>query len=208
MSLRSILHLAIAVAAVHSAGMAQTPPATPPPPAQAQAAPAPAAVITTAKLAWLNLEEAIFRCEEGRREFGEVQKFVDKKNQELQAAQKDLEALRNQLFAQAAKLTDEARADLEEQIDARETGLQRFQQDTQREIDARRVRTTNMIGRKMLPILEKFSKEKGLSAVLYLNSSRDGWVDPALVITEEIIKAYNQAYPPGAASTPGTAQKP
>ncbi len=177
------------------------------PGAQEPAAAAPA-VIQPVKIAWISLEEAILQTEEGKRELGEVQKFVEKKNQELQAYQKELETLRNQLQAQADKLTDEARDELEEQIDLKQTSLQRFQQDTQKEIDNRRNRVTNAIGRKMLPIIEKVCKEKGLNAILYLNSARDGWVDPSLIITAEIIKAYNLAYPPGAAKAPEAAQKP
>ncbi len=140
-----------------------------------------------------------------------MQKFVDKKNSELEALRKETETLRNQLQVQGSKLTDEARADLEEQIEAKDTQLQRFQQDTQKEIDGRRVRATNYIGRKMLPVIEKLSKEKGLSAVVYINPSRDAWIDPSLIITEEVVRGYNQAYPAGAAkpaAAPAPPKKP
>jgi outer membrane protein len=182
-------------------GMAQTP--APPQVQQPAAQPAAAApaVATPVKLAWLNLEQAIFNCDEGKREFAEVQKFVDKKNAELQSLQKEVETLRNQLNVQSSKLTDEARADLEVQVDTKETQLQRFSQDTQKAIDNMRVRTTNMIGRKMLPVIEKISKEKGFNAVVYINPSRDAYVDQSLIITEEVIRGYNQAYP-------GTGAKP
>lgn len=110
---------------------------------------------------------------------------------------------------QGAKLTDEARADLEEQIEITDTSLQRFQQDTQKEIDGRRMKATNYVGRKMLPVIEKIAKEKGLSAVVYLNSSRDAWVDSSLIITDEVIKAYNAAYPPSTLKAPALpAKKP
>jgi Skp family chaperone for outer membrane proteins len=180
--------------------MAQNPPA-----AQPLAAPAQPAVIGPAKVAWLNLDVALFTCDEGKQEFGKVQAFVEQKNAELEQLKKKSEALKNQLNVQGQKLTDDARADLEEQIDTTDTNLQRFQQDTQKEIDNRRVRTTNYIGRKMLPVIEKVAKERGLSAVLYLNPSRDAWVDPSLVITEEVIKAYNAAYPMTASKAPAPA---
>jgi Skp family chaperone for outer membrane proteins len=183
-------------------------PATTTPQASAPSAPA---VIGTAKIAWLNLEQAIFSCDEGKVEFGKVQKFVEEKNGQLEAQRKAVETLRSQLQVQSAKLTDEARADLEEELESKDTGLLRFQQDTQKEIDNRRVRTTNYIGRRMLPVIEKISKEKGLSAVVYINPSRDAWVDPSLIITEEVIRAYNAAYPAGAkppAAAPATAAPP
>jgi outer membrane protein len=170
--------------------------------AQQPAAPGPA------RIAWINLDQAILTCEEGKREFGEVQKFVDRKNQELEGLRKELEALNAQKNIQGPKLTDEARADLDEQIEAKDTGFQRFQQDTQKEIDARRVRATNAIGRKMLPVIEKIAKEKSLSAVFYINPSRDAFIDPSLVITEEVIKAFNLAYPAAAAKPAAPAPAP
>ncbi|HYK89740.1 MAG TPA: OmpH family outer membrane protein [Acidobacteriota bacterium] len=189
-------------------GLAQNPPA-----AQQPAASALPAVIGPAKVAWLNLEYAIFNCEEGKQEFGKVQQFVEQKNSQLEAMRKESETLKNQLQVQGQKLTDEARTDLEDQIESKDTALQRFQQDTQKEIDARRVKATNYIGRKMLPVIEKIAKEKGLNAVVYLNNQRDAWVDPGLMITEEVIKGYNTTYPVSAtkapaAPAPAPAKKP
>ena len=202
MSRRSMLSILAAVLFLPVLGMAQAP-----------AAPAPTAapaVISAAKVAWINLEQAIFNTDEGKREFGEVQKFVDKKNSELEGLKKELDTLRNQRQVQGAKLTEEALADLDEQIESKDTNLQRFQQDTQKEIDARRVKTTNYVGRKMLPVIEKLAKEKGLSAVVYINPSRDAYIDPSLIITDEVIKAYNIANPGTAPKTPAAppAKKP
>jgi outer membrane protein len=201
---RSMLSVLFAALWVPVLGVAQT---TPPP----SAAQAPAA-IAPAKIAWMNLEQAVFTCEEGKREFSEVQKFVESKNTELENLRKETEALRNQLSVQGPKLTDEARSDLENQIESKETALQRFQQDTQKEIDNRRMRATNYVGKRMGPVIEKIAKEKGLGAVLIFNQNRDAYVDPSLNVTEEIVKAYNQAYPataPKAAPATGApAKKP
>lgn len=194
---------------------AQQPPPTQPqtPPAQTQAAPtqpAPAApvVIGPAKIAWFNLEQVILACEEGKKEFVAIQQFVDKKNGELEAMRKELDALKNQLNVQGPKLTDEARADLEDQIESKETTLQRFSQDTQKDIENRRNRAINFISRKVMPLIDKIAKEKGLSAVLLINPQRDAWIDASLIITEEVVKAYNAAHPGGPAAGAPTARKP
>jgi len=170
------------------AGMAQT----------ASQSPAAPAAIGPAKIAWMNLEQALLTTDEGKIMVAEIQKYIDGKNQELDAMRKESEKLRNQLSVQGSKLTDEARTDLEEQIESRDTSLQRFQQDTQKDIENRRIRMTNYLGKRMQPVIEKLSKEKGLSAVLILSNSRDAFVDQSFIITEEIVKAYNQAYPAGA----------
>jgi outer membrane protein len=195
MSRKSLLFFSLAACCVPLSLMAQTPAA----PAAQAAVPQASAVIGPAKVAWLNLEQAILSCEEGKAQFSEVQKFVDQKNSELEKKKKDVDATQTQLNVQGPKLTDEARADLEEQLQSKNTDMQRFQEDTQKEIDSKRVRVTNYIGRRMLPVIEKLAKEKGLSAVVYVNPQRDAWIDPSLIITDEVVKAYNRAYPMGAA---------
>ncbi len=149
------------------------------------------------------------------KEFGEVQKFAQKKTEEIQALQKEIQTLRNQLEVQGPKLSDDAREDLEDQISDKETMLQRTQQDAQKDLDNRKQRAGNQIGKKMIPIIDKLSREKGLSAVAFLNQQFYAWVDPSLVITEEVVKAYNAVYnaahpaaAPAAGSVPPPPKKP
>jgi outer membrane protein len=186
---RPLLSILFAVIWIPVLGMAQTP--SQPPAAQAPV------VIGTAKIAWMNLEQAVLTTDEGKNLVAEIQKYVEAKNTENNNLRKELDTLRNQLEVQGAKLTDEARIELEEQIESKDTGLQRFQQDTQKDIENRRLKMTNYLARRMQPVIEKLAKEKGLSAVLIFNSSRDAYVDPSLNLTEEIVKAYNQAYGSG-----------
>jgi Skp family chaperone for outer membrane proteins len=182
-------------------GIAQT--ATQPPAAKTPA------VFPPARLAWMDLEVAIMTCDEGKQEVAEIQKFVEAKNAELETLRKEFESLNNQLKVQGSKLTDEARADLQDQVEAKDTALKRFQEDGQKDIENKRVRMTNYIGKRMLPVIEKVSKEKNINAVLFFNSSRDAWVDPSLNITEEIIANYNRMYPVAASKAPATpAKKP
>lgn len=176
--------------------------------AQAPAAAQPAttaAAIPPAKVAFISIDQVVFTCDEGKIRFSEVQKFVDDKNTELDNMRKELEKLRSQLSIQGSKLTDDARADLEVQVTAKQTSLQRFQEDTQKEIENRRVRATSYIGKRMQAAIEKIAKEKGLSAVHILDSARDLWVDPALIISEDVVKIYNQLYPVSAAKAPAAA---
>jgi Skp family chaperone for outer membrane proteins len=170
-------------------------------PAESKAAPA-ATVIPPAKIAWMDLQQVVFSCDEGKIRFAEVQKFVDDKNRENENLRNDLDKMKKQMEVQGSKLTDEALADLQAQIDEKDTYLQRFRQDTEKEIENRRMRVTNYLGKRLQAVLDKVAKEKGLSAILLFNSSRDAWVDPALNLSEEIVKAYNQMYPVAAAKSP------
>lgn len=198
---RLLLSILFAAILMPVFGMAQTS-------TQAPAAPTPA-VIGTAKIGWMNLEQAVLTTDEGKGMVAEIQKYVDAKNVENNNLRKELDTLRNQLEVQGSKLTDEARMELEEQIENKDTSLQRFQQDTQKEIENRRLKMTNYLARRMQPVIEKLAKEKALSAILIYNSSRDAYVDPSLNLTEEIIRAYNQTHGSGtqAPATPASAPK-
>ena len=194
---RLMLPVLIAALCISGLSLAQAP-------AESQATPA-AAAIQPAKIAFINIDQVIFTCDEGKARFSEVQKFVDDKNAELDNMRKELEKLRSQLSVQGSKLTDDARADLEAQIAEKQTSLQRFQEDTQKEIENRRMRATNYIGKRMQAAFEKIAKEKGLSTVHIYDSARDVWVDPSLNISEEVVKVYNQLYPVSAAKAPAAA---
>jgi Skp family chaperone for outer membrane proteins len=157
----------------------------------------------TGKIVWLNVDTAILSCDECKNEFTEIQKFVDGKSSELNNMRKEFETLKNQLSAQGSKLTDEARADLEYDITAKETELQRFSQDTQKDINNRRDRITSFLIKKIQLVVDKYARARGLAAVQALNpQNRDLWVDPTLDITDDIIKAYNAEYPVVAAKKP------
>jgi Skp family chaperone for outer membrane proteins len=124
----------------------------------------------------------------------------------MEVMRKELDKLKNDLSRQGNRITDEARAEQEDIIEAKDVALQRFQQDTQKEINARRDKATSALGKKLVPVIEKVAKEKGLSAVQVLSPTRDAWVDPSLIITEDVIKAFNQATP--TAKAPAPAKKP
>jgi len=161
------------------------------------------------KIGWMDAEQAILTCDEGARTINDIQKYVDTKNNERDVMLRELEDLRAKLEVQAAKLTDEARMDLEEKARVAEVTLQRFVDDTQNDITNRRNRMVSTISSKMAPIIEKVAIDKSLDAILiYSPSQRDAWINPALFVTEDIIKAYNQAYPAGAPTMPGAAKKP
>ncbi|MDR1726332.1 MAG: OmpH family outer membrane protein [Acidobacteriota bacterium] len=171
--------------------------------AQATAsAPAP-----TGKVGWINVEQAILTTDEGAKALADIQKYVETKNAELNALRQEVDDLAKKLEVQGSKLTDEARMDLEEKATEKQTQLERFQTDTQREIDNRRNRLTSTISKKMGPVIEKVAIAKGLDAIEIFNANRDAWVNPALNVTEDLVKAYNQAYPASAPAVPAAAKQ-
>jgi Skp family chaperone for outer membrane proteins len=121
-----VLSISIAILCLPMLALAQAPAG------QASAPGSASPAIGAAKVAWLSLEQVIAGCNEGKQMIDQVQKVITQKNTEMETMSKDLDQLRSQLEIQGSKLTEEARADLEERITARETDFQRFQEDTQK----------------------------------------------------------------------------
>ncbi len=184
-------------AAAAAQNPAQNPPAANPAPAAQAATPA---VIGPAKVAFVAIQYAVASCDEGKKEAASLQQYIDSMSAELQKRQKEVDTLKNQLDLTGTKLNEDARADLANEIDSKDTALQRFQQDTQKDIDYRRQKMQSAIVKKMAAIIEKVAKEKGVNMVLFPDVANTfGYVDSSLFITDDVIKAYNLAYPVSAA---------
>jgi len=160
----------------------------------------PPASIGPAKIAFVNLDRVILDCEEGKKMFADIEKFIDSKNSDLDKMKKEADNVRSTL-SNPKILKVEAIPEMEAELEMKETALQRFQQDTQKEINSKRDRATNAIGKKVLEIIETIAKQKGLNLVQFMNPAQDAWIDPSLIITEEVVKAYNQKHPGAATKT-------
>jgi Skp family chaperone for outer membrane proteins len=123
----------------------------------------------------------------------------------MDALKKEVDTLQNTITVQRDKIKEDALEEMEAQYESKNTQLTRFQQDAQKDLDSRKNRIGNAIGKKMMEVIGKYAKEKGLSSVVLVNQTRDAYVDPSLVATEEIIKAFNQAYPVAASKAPESA---
>ncbi len=169
---------------------------------------APPAALSATKVGWVDLEQVIMRCEEGKKELADLQALVEKRTGEMRGLQQEGQFLTDQIRVQGDKLRIEAREELQAQIESKNLQLQRFQEDSQKEVDNRRARITNTMTKKVVPVIEKIAREKGLSFVMYINPTIAAYIDPASVITDEVVAAYNAAHPPAAAPQAAPAKKP
>ncbi len=179
-------------------GSAQNPPQNPASVSQPSTSPSK----NTARIGFVSIQQLIASSDEGQNENAIWQQWAERKRAELQAIQKEVDTLKTQLDVQGTILTEEARTDLMDSIEAKETLLQRAQQDTERESDKRRQRITNTIYRKVLPVIARLAKEKGLDSVFFMDPNRDAYGNPVLLITDDVINAYNTAYPVAKAEPP------
>src|SRR5262249_31683222 len=114
--------------------------------------------------------------------------------------------LRQRLSTGEGKLNPEETQRLTRQGEALAKQLQRKQEDFQEDVNAAQQEAFDRIGRKMMDVLDRYSRENGYVAVF--DSSAQGapiiYAANTIDVTQDIIKLYDQAYPVKAGAAPAT----
>jgi outer membrane protein len=184
--------------------------------AQGAAAPAASPAGSSAaggKIAIVNIQEAIFNTNEGKKEFDALQTRYGPKNNELKSQGEEIDKLKTQLQAQQDKLNEDARAAQVKAITDKQKVWQRSAQDFQDEVQQAEQEIMSRLGQKMLTVLDKYAKSKGFGLVIDVSNPQTSpvlYAQPESVITKDLVDAYNVDNPAVAPPTPagGTPAKP
>jgi Skp family chaperone for outer membrane proteins len=88
------------------------------------------------RIAVINIQKAIFATDDGRKQFDLLDKKFDAKKVEFKNLNDELETLKRQLETQGAKMNDDARSKLSNQMNAKQRYLSRLQEDVQADFSA------------------------------------------------------------------------
>jgi len=210
--------LAIAVTLTLSA-LAQTgSAATPSGAAATPTSPAAAAPATTTgpntgtKVGAINIEGAIFGCNEGRRDLEVLQKKFEPKQSELKAQNDELDGLKKQLSTQGPSLNEEAAATLKKTIETKQKVFDRAVQDAQEDFGNQNQEIAGRILQKLAPALMKYAQDNGFG--LIVDTSKPWPQGPVVMagegvdITKAVVDIYNVQSGVAAPASTGAAAKP
>jgi len=171
---------------------------------------APAAASSPAKVGTINVQVAITSTAEGKQAAAELQSQFAPRQTELDNLRKQIEDLQTRLRTTSNTLSDDEKARLAREGDQLTRTYQRKQQETQDDFNEAQRDVIDRIGRKMIDILDKYSKENGY-AVIFDTSAQNSPVIYAANqtdVTQDIIRLYDQAYPIRAAAPKPAASRP
>jgi outer membrane protein len=171
------------------------PPATPP----AQPAQPPVPFPAGAKTAFINPQRIFQESTEGKAAVTRINAKIQQKQTEGQDRQKALQANQQKLQTSGGVMNEQARAQLEKEIERQQVEGQRFQQDAQAEIQELQNEVQQEFIKKVSPLIEAVAKEKGLQMVFDLQNAGLAWWDPGLDLTNDVIKKLDGAKPAAAA---------
>jgi Skp family chaperone for outer membrane proteins len=180
-------------------------------------APAPAPASAPARglsIGWVDLERVVQTSAEGKIASAKVQALTQKKSGELGEKNKQLQAAQQKLQAGGTVLNDSARTQLEREVERLNIDLQRMQQDAQQELQELQAELQAEFMKKLSPIIERVVKERNINMLFSRVEAGIVFADPALDLTEELIKRFDSTVgtPAPAAgakpSAPAPAPKP
>src|SRR5262245_5525700 len=178
-------------------------------------APAPAPVAQAApvrpfpegvKYAFVNVQRIANESAEGKAATSQVQALNNKKVEELNTRNKQLQAAQQKLESGGSVMSANAQAQLQKEIERLQVDIQRFTEDAQQEVQQLQQQLQEDFQRKLTPVIQQVATERQLHMMFSVVDSGLVWGDPALDLTPEIIKRFDAAPPaPPAAQRPATA---
>lgn len=158
------------------------------------------------KVGALNMQAAITSTQEGKQAASELNTKFAPRQTELQNLQKQMQDISTRLQTQSNTLSDDEKYRLARQNDTLQRTLQRKQQEARDDYEDAQQDLINTLGRKLMTVLDKYSRDNGYAVVFDTSSQQTPVIyeAPAIDITQDIIKLYDQNYPVKTA----TASKP
>jgi outer membrane protein len=159
----------------------------PPPAQQAPTAPEPA-FRDGFRYAYVRVQRIASESAEGRAANEKIKALQDQKMRELQERNKTLQGNQQRLEQGAGVLSDQARSQLQREIERQQLDLQRFTEDAQEDVLELTQQLQADFERKLIPVIDKLAREKQIHMVFNDVDSGLIWADPGMDLTTEVIR--------------------
>lgn len=171
------------------------------------------------KFAVINIQGAIISTKDGQKAAAELNAKTAPKKKELEQKQNEINGMQDQLNKGSNTLSESAKNDLYKNIEAKKKSLQREVEDAQSDLEADQQKLLQQLGQKILAVIEKYSRDNGITMVVDVSSPQTPvlYASPSIDITKEIIELYDKNAASGGApastsapapKAPATAPKP
>ena len=157
---------------------------------------------TTGRVGILNFRGAIASTAEGKQASAELQSKYAPRQTELENLRKQIDYAQARARQQTA--TDEERGRLARQIDQWTRLGQRLQENLQDDVNVDQDEVFQRIGGKMLDVIDRYSRENGYTLIIDVSGQNNPvlYAIPAINITQDIVRLYDQANPVKGAAAP------
>src|SRR5579862_1359857 len=147
------------------------------------------------KVAIVDFEKALVESAEGKKSSDKFAATLQSKQADGQKRQQELEDAQKKLQTQERTLSEAAKANLQKDIDRRTTEMQRFNEDSQKELQSLRDELLRPIAEKASGILNALAAERGYTLVVDISNPQNNvvWFNPQNDVTAELTKRIDAA---------------
>jgi outer membrane protein len=143
------------------------------------------------KIGVINSQEVLEKSAEGKRVIARLTE-KDKQNQAaITKLDDEIRTLETRLNTQRLTLSEEALYNMNADLQKKKTDRTRLAEDAVRDFQDLQVKLFNKVQSELIPIIEAMGKEKGIDLIFDLAKSGAVYFNPAVDMTEEVIKRYD-----------------
>jgi outer membrane protein len=155
------------------------------------------ALAQTQKIGVVNMQEALVQTKEGQAKLAELRAKYSPKDQDFQKREQELNAKQDQFRKTQNTISDQAKANLQRDIDALEKGLQRDMDDAKQDMDADEQRTVGELGQKMMQVVQKYAADNQYTFIFDVSAENNNihYASSGSDVTRDVIALYDKAAP-------------
>jgi len=145
----------------------------------------------TIKVGIINSQEILEKSIEGKKAIAQLEERNRKNQQDLSKLDEQIRQLETKLNTQQLTMTQEAILSLSADLERKRTERQRMAEDANRDMQELQQRLFLKIQSEVMPVIAKLGQEKGIDVMLDLRASGVLYFNPAIDLTDEVIKRYD-----------------
>ena len=143
------------------------------------------------KIAYVDIQRAVNESNAGKDAKKAITKEVEKFQRQIADKQKELQTMKESLEKQAPMLNPDARANREKEYQNKLREFQRWGEDTQNEINQKRMEMERNISIGLQKIIQKVGADEGYTFILEKNENVVLYISKTIDITDRVIKAHD-----------------
>lgn len=159
------------------------------------------------KIGVINLRAAMENTQEGQKAASELQQRYDPVRKDLEKKQNEIQSLRDQLSRGSNTMNEQARADLQRDIDSKTKLWNRDQEDAAADFQVDLDRIQQELYQKMQVVIDKYARDGGYAVIMDISAEQSPivYISNTIDITNDIIALYDKNAPAPAAAKPAAA---
>ena len=167
-----------------------------------------AAAQAPTRIGVIQIQAALTATKEGEKAAAELEGRMAPRKTELEAKQAEIKDLQEKLQKGGLTLSDSAKEEMTRSIDSRTKSFNRDVEDAQAELEQEQQKIVNLLGGKMMQVIDKYAQANGFAIVLDVSNQNTPVLYAAnqVDITKEVIELYDKTVFLPQPAAPGAAK--